>query len=139
MNLTKARARAGVSTLALVVLSAVMTAASAIVHLHLWDEPDGYRAVPTIGPLFLGQGIVGCVLAVLMVAFRRAALSAAAAVYNALSIGGLVISINIGLFGYPETLDAPFVKESLVVEAIGMVAGAAAFVLALRPRRRGPA
>ena len=126
------------STLALVVLSAVMTAVSAIVHLHLWDEPDGYRAVPTIGPLFLVQGIVGCVLAVLMVAVRRAALSAAAVIYNGLSIGGLVISINVGLFGYPETLDAPFVKESLVVEAIGLVAGAAAFALALRLRGRDP-
>jgi hypothetical protein len=57
-----------VATLGAVVGAALLACSSAI-HLHLWW--DGYRSIPTIGPLFLVQGIVGIALAVGVVVLRR--------------------------------------------------------------------
>jgi hypothetical protein len=115
------------------VLAAVMIAASASIHLYLWGEDDGYRAVPTIGPLFLAQGASGCLLAVAIVAARRFVVTAAGCVYMAFSVGGLYMSMHGGLFGYPETVDAPWVKTTLLVELIGLVAGIGACWSALSP------
>jgi uncharacterized membrane protein len=119
--------------LALVAVGAATVVISAIVHLALWGEVGGYRDVPTIGPLFLLQGITGCVLGVAIIAFRRIALTAAGALYMAMSLTALIISINGTLFGYPETLGAPYVKFSLVDESIGLAACLAACALQHRP------
>jgi hypothetical protein len=67
-----------------------------------------------------------------MVATRRVLLSAVGALYNALSLGGLYLSIHGGLFGYDETLDAPHVKTTIVVEVIGLIACIVATSLSLR-------
>jgi hypothetical protein len=121
VRLIAARHRPNVIALALIAIGAFTVVLSAVVHLRLWGRQDGYRAVPTIGPLFLLQGIIGCVLGAAMIVFRRVALTALGALYMALSLGGLAISINGDLFGYPETLGAPYVKLSLVDEAVGLV------------------
>jgi hypothetical protein len=102
------------------------------VHLYLWGkEEDGYRAVPTIGPLFLLQGIAGCLLGPVMLVFRRVITDAAGAVYLAMSLGALYLSINGGLFGFDETINAPWVKFSLVDEILGLAACVAAAVITL--------
>jgi len=44
---------------------------SAAIHYHLWSEPDGYRSIATIGPLFLLQSIAGLVIGVGIVVVRR--------------------------------------------------------------------
>jgi hypothetical protein len=112
--------------LVLVAAGAATIVASAVVHLYLWGKADGYRAVPTIGPLFLLQGIAGCLLGSVMLVFRRVITDAAGAVYLAMSLGALYLSINGGLFGFDETLNAPWVKFSLVDEIVGLVACVAA-------------
>ena len=119
--------------LALVAVGMVTIVVSAVVHLYLWGKSDGYRAVPTIGPLFLIQAIVGCVLGPTMLLVRRVFVTATGAVYLALSIGGLYLSMHGGLFGYQETLDAPFVKLTMIVEIIGFVATLAVTAMELRP------
>ena len=106
--------------LALVVSGATIVASGAL-HLYLWGRADGYRAVPTIGPLFLAQGAAGLLLGVALVAARRTVVTLAGAVFMALSIGGLVVSVNGELFGYPETLDAPYVKMALGIEIAGLI------------------
>jgi len=100
--------------------------ASAVVHLYLWGKEDGYRAVPTVGPLFLLQGIAGCLLGPAMIIFRRVITDAVGAVYMAMSLGALYLSINGGIFGFDETLNAPWVKFSLVDEIVGLAACLAA-------------
>ena len=100
---------------------AALIVASASIHIHLWAEKGGYKHIPSIGPLFLAQAIVGGVLAVALVAFRRPLLAALGALYLAGSIGGLLISLNWGLFGYTESTRAPYVGLALVVEPIGVV------------------
>ena len=112
--------------LVLVAAGAATIVASAVVHLYLWGKEDGYRAVATIGPLFLLQGVAGCLLGPVMLVFRRVITDTAGAMYLALSLGALYLSINGGLFGFDETLNAPWVKFSLVDEIVGLAACLAA-------------
>ncbi len=96
---------------------AALLAASAVLHFQLWDS-EGYRHIPTIGPLFLAQAIVGVVLAIATAIFRRLILVAASAGLAISSIGGLLIAIWFGLFGWQETASAPYVGMAFTIEAI---------------------
>jgi hypothetical protein len=125
-------ARWGVTLIALA--GAAMLVWSAVIHLDLWD--DGYRDIPTIGPLFLAGSIANIVVALLIVAFRRlVALLAGAGALVSIA-GGLLLSVHGGLFGYTESLSVPYAMLSLYVEFAGagvLVAGA--IILALAPVR----
>jgi hypothetical protein len=107
----------------LVSLAALVGAAlliwSAVIHLHLWAT--GYRHIPTIGPLFLVQGVAGIVVAVAIAARRRPVVLVGGALFAAGTVGGLLLSVNVGLFGFQDSLSAPFAVESLVVETIAVV------------------
>jgi hypothetical protein len=117
------------SIVGLLVIGAAMVATSAIIHLYLWGKEDGYRHVPTVGPMFLLQGIVGCLLAIAVVIKRHVITALAGAVYMAASVAALYKSIHGGLFDFDETSDAPYVTLSFVVEFIGLAAFALAIVL----------
>jgi hypothetical protein len=88
---------------------------SAAIHLHLWS--DGYDQIPTIGPVFLLQGIAGIVMALLVAFSRHFLVARAGALFAAGTIGGLLVSVEIGLFGFQDSLSAPYATMSLVVEA----------------------
>lgn len=115
---TGSPARRATITVGLVVGSALLATSGAI-HLHLWAM--GYRNIPTIGPLFLAQGMAGVAMAVLLVAWRRLLIVVAAAGFMVATIGGLLISIYVGLFGFMDTLAAPFAGVSLAVEGTGAI------------------
>jgi hypothetical protein len=123
----------------LLLVGAAMLATSGILHLYLWGHKDlRYRDVKTVGTLFLLQGLAGCVLAVAVAVWRRPIVALAGAAYLAASMAGLIKSINGGLFGNGETLDAPYVKMSLTIEIVGLAVFAAALVLLVTgARRRG--
>jgi uncharacterized protein YacL len=105
-------------TLGLVVGSTLLAWSGAI-HLELWAM--GYRTIPTIGSLFLLQGIAGVLLAVLLLLWRRLAVVVAGAAFLVATIGGLLVSVNFGLFGFMETFRAPYATESLLLEITGAV------------------
>jgi hypothetical protein len=105
-------------TLGIVIGSALLAASSAI-HLELWST--GYRTIPTIGPLFLAQAIAGALLAVLLLFSRRLLMVAAAAGFMIATIGGLLLSVYVGLFGFMDSLAAPYAGLSLGVESAGAV------------------
>jgi hypothetical protein len=113
------------------------------IHLHLWSV--GYKHVHIVGILFLLNfiGAVALALAVLAAPTRLLSLAAAA---GALTCGGtltgLAISINIGLFKFKDSYNAPFAHLSIWVESAGVVVLIALAVRAgligwrnLRPRR----
>jgi len=103
---------------------------SGVIHLMLWS--DGYKDISVIGPLFLVQGIASIVIAVAIVAFRWLVLLAAGAVVGVATAVGLLLSVNVGLFGYTETLSVPYAELSLAVEfTAAFVLLVAACVLAL--------
>ena len=122
----------GVSLLALV--GAALLVWSSAIHIELWA--DGYDSIPTIGPLFLAQGIGGIVVALAVAVFRRLAVLAAGAVTLAATAVGLLLSVYTGLFGYQESLAVPYAVSSLVIEFTGAaVLVVAAVVLLAAPRR----
>jgi hypothetical protein len=83
----------------------------------------GYRTIPTIGALFLIQGLAGATLAVLLLLSRRLLIVVTATCFMIATISGLLLSVYFGLFGFMETLAAPYAGLSLGIE------GAAAGVL----------
>jgi hypothetical protein len=104
---------------------------SGVIHLMLWS--DGYKDISVIGPLFLVQGIASIVVAAAVVALRRLALLAAGAVAGVATAAGLLLSANVGLFGYTESLTVPYATLSLAVEftaAFVLAAGAGLLALA---------
>jgi hypothetical protein len=114
---TGAPARRAATNVALTA-GAALLAASGLIHLYLWA--DGYRNIATIGPLFLVQGIVGLILAVLLVAFPRVVTAAAGSGYLLATIAAFALSASGGLFGFQDTLDAPWATNALLVEIAGL-------------------
>ena len=111
---------------------------SGVIHLMLWS--DGYKDVSVIGPLFLVQGIASIVLAVAIVAFRWLALLAAGAVAGVATAVGLLLSVDVGLFGFTENLSVPYAELSLAVEftaAFVLLAGTCVLALSELARTAG--
>ncbi|HTV11194.1 MAG TPA: hypothetical protein VME20_04960 [Acidimicrobiales bacterium] len=140
MDLPSARAQVVVNLLTWA--GSVLVAGSGILHFFLWLN-YGYRHIPTIGPLFLMQAIVAVLLAVAASASRLWLVVLVEAGFVTSSAGGLIISINIGLFGWQEASNGPWVWEALVIElaasAILIAAGgvpARHWLSTARPRRR---
>ena len=111
------------------------------IHLHLWLE--GYRYIPTNGPLFLLDAIAGFVLAAAVLAWPRPLTGLLAAGYTASTLGALLISLSVGLFGFRESITASYVAQSLAMEGITVLALIAwTVVMATTPqppaRRPGP-
>jgi hypothetical protein len=90
------------------------------IHLHLWLE--GYRHIPTNGPLFLLDAIAGFILAAVVLAWPRPLAGLLAAGYTAATLGALLISLSVGLFGFRESISASYVTETLVIETITALA-----------------
>jgi hypothetical protein len=108
---------------------AVLIVLSALVHLHLWST--GYRHIPTIGPLFLLQGVAGIVIAVALAILRHPLTALLGAGYALATVAGLLISVNFGLFGFQDSIDAPYAQLSLAMEiaaAVILLAGVVAMV-----------
>jgi hypothetical protein len=93
------------------------------IHLHLWQT--GYRHIPTIGPLFLAAAVSAFVIGAGLLArpSRLMGLSGIGLVTGVLA--GLIVSVNLGLFGFKESLSAPFSVESIVLEIAAAVTVAA--------------
>ena len=118
-----------------IVAGAALMIASSLIHLHLWAS--GYKNIHTIGPLFLVQGIAGIVLAVAVALIRRVFMAVLGALFAAGTLAGLLVSAHFGIFGYRETMTAPWATTSLIVEAAAagvlLIGGA----LVLRGERAG--
>ena len=90
------------------------------IHLHLWLE--GYRHIPTNGPLFLLDAVAGFALAAVLLAWPRPVAGLLTAGYTAATLGALLISLTVGLFGFHESISASYVTESLTIETITVLA-----------------
>ena len=101
---------------------------SAVIHFHLW-ESDGYNKIPTIGPLFLMQAVVGAVWAVAASTLRHWLVVLGEAGFAFATACGLIISVNVSLFGWQDTMSAPFAWLALSVEFAAAAALSVAGVL----------
>lgn len=107
------------------------------IHLHLWQE--GYRQIPTDGPLFLLDAVAAFVLAAALLVWPRPLAGLLAAGYTASTLGALLISLTVGLFGFRESISASLVAQSLAIETITLLALISWTVLVAAPRAAGPA
>jgi hypothetical protein len=90
------------------------------IHLHLWQT--GYKHIPTVGPLFLAGALALVGVAVMLLATPSRPLGLLALTLDAGILAALIGSIDLGLFGFTESLNAPFVMESIVVETLAGLA-----------------
>ena len=120
---------------ALRLLGAALLAAMGWIHLDLWM--DGYKNIDVIGPAFLLNVIAAFGLAALLLVTPRrfvpwvAALGALTALGT---LGGLLISTWLGLFGFKETTAASLWWESFWVEVAAVLVLTALAALAARRR-----
>ena len=109
------------------------------IHLHLWQE--GYRHIPANGPLFLLDAVAGFVLAAVLLTWPRPLAGLLAAGYTAATLGALIISLSLGLFGFRESISASYVTESLTIESItvlALISWTVVVAATRRPPARGP-
>jgi predicted lipoprotein with Yx(FWY)xxD motif len=107
--------------------------ATGAIHLDLYLT--GYRTIPTIGWLFLLQIIAAFVLAagVLLLGSRLAA--AAGAGFALSTLGGYLLSVWIGLFGFKEVRTTAGIVAGVIEVAAFAVLAAMALIPAAQARR----
>ena len=99
---------------------------------------EGYRDIPTVGPLFLADAVGGFVLAAVLLVWPRPLAGLLGAGFMISTLGGLIISLNFGLFGFRESSEASFVIETIILESVGAVALVAWAVAVWRGWSRSP-
>jgi predicted lipoprotein with Yx(FWY)xxD motif len=85
---------------ALRIVGAGLLTATAAIHLDLYLT--GYKNIPTIGWLFLLQVIAGFALAAAVLATGNQVVAALGAGFAVATLGGYLLSIWVGLFGFTE-------------------------------------
>src|SRR5690242_13440672 len=104
---------------------------TAAIHLDLYLT--GYRSIPTIGWLFLFQVIAAFVLGAAVLATAAPLAAAAGAAFSLATLGGYLLSLWIGLFGFKEVRTTAGTAAGVVeVAAFAALAG-----LAAMPAERG--
>jgi hypothetical protein len=104
---------------------------SAFIHFHLWSETDGYRSIPTIGPLFLLQSITALIIGIGVVAIRRLWAAVIGIGFALTTIAGFLLSVAVGLFGFKDSWMAPYAKQAFTIEILAVVVLMAAAALCL--------
>ena len=103
MDTTRAAAPAapaGGLVLGLRFLGAALLAVTAAIHLDLYLT--GFNTIPTIGNLFLFQVIAAFLLAVIVAATGNRLAAAAGAGFMIATLGGYLLTVWVGLFGFKE-------------------------------------
>jgi predicted lipoprotein with Yx(FWY)xxD motif len=107
------------------IAGAGLLVASGAIHLDLYVT--GYRTIPTIGPLFLLQVIAAFVLAAAILITGNWVAEAAGALFAVSVLGGYLLSLWVGLFGFTEVRTAAGIWAGIIdVAAFATLAIAAA-------------
>ena len=120
------------------IISAILLFLTGAIHGFLVVDGVG----GTLGVLFVLNGIAGIVLAVGMLAARGrllAVVGVLALLFLVASLVSLLLALTVGLFGITETWGFTRVPETVVVEALGVVAAAIVLPALLRRGARVPA
>jgi hypothetical protein len=95
---------------------------SGYIHLYLWGRQQyPYRDIPTIGPLFLAQGIAAIVIGLLVVISRQVGALLLGAALLIVSVAALVIDVEVGMFGFKDSWSVPYATTTLYEEIVGAV------------------
>ena len=115
------------------IAGAALLIASGAIHLDLYLT--GYRSIPIIGPLFLLQIIAAFVLAVAILVTRHWLAAGAGAGFAASTLGGYLLSLKVGLFGFTEVRTTAGIVAA-IIDVAAFAALATAVILALNLGRR---
>jgi predicted lipoprotein with Yx(FWY)xxD motif len=118
---------AGWPRLALRVVGGGLLIATAAIHLDLYLT--GYRNIPTIGWLFLLQVIAGFVLGIAVLVSGSRLAAAAGAGFALATLGGYLLTLWFGLFGFKEVRTT----AGIVAGVIEIAAAATLGMIALTP------
>jgi hypothetical protein len=101
---------------------AACTVYSGYIHLYLWGrQPFPYRDIPTIGPLFLVQGVAAIIIGLMVVVSRRVGALLVGAGLLVVSVAALVIDVEVGMFGFKDSWAVPYATSTLYEEIVGAV------------------
>ncbi|HEX3490061.1 MAG TPA: cupredoxin domain-containing protein [Streptosporangiaceae bacterium] len=103
-----------------------LLAATGGIHLDLYLT--GYRHIPTIGWLFLLQIIAAFALAIAVPLVRSPLTDAAGAGFGLATLGGYLLSLWVGLFGFQEVRTTAGLVAGLIEVALFLILGLAALV-----------
>lgn len=107
-------------------VGAVLLAASGVEHLQL-ELAGGYGSVPVIGPLFLLQAATAFVLALAVLASPFPLVALSGGLFALATLGGYLLSLSVGLFGFHEVVTGAGIAAGLVeIAAFSALALAAA-------------
>jgi hypothetical protein len=112
-------------------LAAVLLAGGGLIHYDLWR--DGYRYVPTVGPLFIVHFVASTVIAAAVVMIPKVGVAAGGMLFAAGSLAVLVLSHTVGVFGFSEQTWSPEAMRSLA-SSVGAIVSLA---VALQLERQG--
>jgi predicted lipoprotein with Yx(FWY)xxD motif len=134
MESTHAAVRGGWLQPVLRVTGAGLLTATAAIHLDLYLT--GFKNIPTIGWLFLLQIIAGFALAAAVLATGNRVVAALGAGFALATLGGYLLSIWVGLFGFTEVRTTAGIVAGIIEVAAFAVLG----LLAVTPATgsRGP-
>jgi predicted lipoprotein with Yx(FWY)xxD motif len=106
------------------VTGAGLLVATGAIHLDLYIT--GYRTIPTIGWLFLVQIITAFGLGLIVLTFRSRLAPAAGAGFAFATLGGYLLSLRVGLFGFREVRTSAGVLAGVIeVAALAALAWSA--------------
>jgi predicted lipoprotein with Yx(FWY)xxD motif len=109
------------------IAGAALLIASGAIHLDLYVT--GYNSIPTIGPLFLLQIIAAFLLAVVIPLTGHRLAYAAGAGFGLATLGGYLLTLKVGLFGFTEVRTTAGIISAIIdvaifaVLAAGMISG----------------
>ena len=126
-SLSRPKTRAGLARLGLRLAGAGLLAATGAIHLDLYLA--GYRSIPVIGWLFLLQVIAAFGLVAAVLATGSRLIAAAGAGFALATLGGYLLSVWVGLFGFKEIRTT----AGIVAGVIEVAAFAALAALAAAP------
>jgi hypothetical protein len=113
---------ARVAITVLIGAGAALAVYSGYIHLKLWGTGAfPYKKIPTIGPLFLLQGIAAILIGLLVAVSRRLWAVLIGAGLMVVSVAALVYDVEVGMFGFKDSWSVPYAKSTLYEEIAGAV------------------
>jgi hypothetical protein len=111
--------------------AATFILAGGYIHFDLWR--DGYRAIDSIGPLFVANAIISVFLVVALLVRPHAATAIAGVLFSVGSLAALVLSRTTGLLGFTERGWSDMAVQAVTAEVGAVVAIALVLVARRRP------
>jgi hypothetical protein len=107
---------------------------SADVHLDLWYS-QGFRDIPTIGPLFLLNAVSGVLIGLVVLSWSHWLPALVAAGFGAGTLVAFYLSVSVGLFGLHEVASGQPQVLAEVAEYVAVVFGGLASWMLWRQSR----